>query len=1286
MANEILIEDIVNLSKIDSDFSKLEAYLNNTDKLITEINKKQITISNASSLSELKKVTQELVSITDNLGKVMNQAGGASKAAADASLKNAKAKTEEAKQTTEASKQKVNDIKATQEQEKADQQALKTAKLRRQEEQAAIKAQEDAAKKAAQQAAQEQKLVDELTNEYKQLNKALIDAETRYKNLYLIKGKDAQETQEALQTALGYRKILETIDNSLGNYQRNIGNYSSATKELRYQFGLLLRESPNLANGLNTVLLAVSNNLPFFFDAVKKVKEENQELAASGEKPVSLFTQLGAALVDPINLLTVGVALLTVFGGKLIDWVASLLKGKDAIDNVNERLYDFKKAADDAAKAVEELRQQLDFLNKSYDLQLDISVINRPDSKGLEKDLLNLQGHYVELREKTLPGLKKQWEDTFSAAEDAQDKLSRSVGRLPIELQNAFDEVLHSTNDVGKAIARMQDIVDSGIDLSGSDSDAKEEFEKVKRIAQEYLDLKQKAKDVNQEELKADQDRILLELQIEQQKVLIAKRQADLNRELLLTTLNAEQDIIKTHAQDVLNEERSSFSQRLGATDNFYKAQRQIIINNRSKFDEKSKLFDPTTEPQERKAAFEKANSELIALQIEQNRKEFEIYRERIIRLAEADTQIFETRKSALTREEEFEKDIYTRQSQYAADKYKELAKVVEFSLRDRLQLEQNYADVQEAIADKAYQFQAERVEKQKEIISKQFELEKTKDAFKFLTPEEKQQKELEYFSKLRALNLEAFTAQADHESQLVRIAEDSQKRITDNLKLEISKRQNLLLQDVEQIKRLFVDQNLHHTADYSEEIIALNEALKKGEITREEYNKRRVVAERKNSTAVIQIHINEIETILSHYDGAEGRLEAGEIKLQGLREKLNKVNTESEGQLAELQQRKLKAKTEGEKAAIDASIELLKKKTQAEKEELLKQIDLAIKELEVEKINNDAKKKMLEELLKLKKELSDQDKKGDDDDLKKLGDAIGEWITRVQALNDAVTGIRDAQFQRTLDRISAEKDAVEDRYQTEVDLINQTVSSQEEKKRRLDEAEAKRRAQQRALDEQERQEKVKQAKFDKQQAIFNIILNTARSISAVLDNPAKVITASVVGAAQLAIAMAQPIPRYYRGKNAQDHYEGYAIVDDGKDGRGKAELIIREDGSMEIGENKPRVTYLNRNDIVIPEGEKAKQSLLKAMNTRSEQVFHSSISRDTLVQRSMLNSREALQDFRLIVVPDTGQVRAIQHLATVWKRENSYLRQDIRSLNRGRKMNWRDFWAAQDNFNKLKG
>ena len=80
---------------------------------------------------------------------------------------------------------------------------------------------------------------------------------------------------------------LKTLDASRGNFQRNVGNYSSAFDGLSTSMSQVVRELPSLQMGLNTFVLAISNNLPILADNIARVKAEVAELNAKGNTSVS---------------------------------------------------------------------------------------------------------------------------------------------------------------------------------------------------------------------------------------------------------------------------------------------------------------------------------------------------------------------------------------------------------------------------------------------------------------------------------------------------------------------------------------------------------------------------------------------------------------------------------------------------------------------------------------------------------------------------------------------------------------------------------------------------------------------------------------------------------------------------------------------------------------------------------------------------------------------------------------------------------------------------------------
>ncbi len=161
---------------------------------------------------------------------------------------------------------------------------------------------------------------------------------------------------------------------------------------------------------------------------------------------------------------------------------------------------------------------------------------------------------------------------------------------------------------------------------------------------------------------------------------------------------------------------------------------------------------------------------------------------------------------------------------------------------------------------------------------------------------------------------------------------------------------------------------------------------------------------------------------------------------------------------------------------------------------------------------------------------------------------------------------------------------------QTEREL--QKVDDQRAALKELEEAgaisakEAEKRAKQ--LDDKERQIKIKAAQRDKAIAIFQATIATAQAVvkSLAVGLPQGAILAAIagaLGAAQIALIAARPIPKFAKGK--KDRYEGFGIV-----GEAGAELIERN-GRMEVA-TRPQLTWLNKSDKVYT----AKETLAMTM------------------------------------------------------------------------------------------
>lgn len=221
---------------------------------------------------------------------------------------------------------------------------------------------------------------------YNEMNAAVLALEKRLKNMPKdsFLGAEGQNTLQQIQTL---KNELKSMDAQMGNYQRNVGNYTSHWNGLNMSVQQVARELPSLAVGWNTFFLAISNNLPMLADELKKARIEYQAMQEAGEKGIPVWKQLTKSIFNWQTALVVGITLLSVYGKDIMNWVSSLFKGEKAVlelasaekdladsrkkgisNSVKERaeldlLY---KATQDTTRSIEERNAAADELQKRY--------------------------------------------------------------------------------------------------------------------------------------------------------------------------------------------------------------------------------------------------------------------------------------------------------------------------------------------------------------------------------------------------------------------------------------------------------------------------------------------------------------------------------------------------------------------------------------------------------------------------------------------------------------------------------------------------------------------------------------------------------------------------------------------------------------------------------------------------------------------------------------------------------------------------------------------------------
>lgn len=190
------------------------------------------------------------------------------------------------------------------------------------------------------------------------------------------------------------------------------------------------------------------------------------------------------------------------------------------------------------------------------------------------------------------------------------------------------------------------------------------------------------------------------------------------------------------------------------------------------------------------------------------------------------------------------------------------------------------------------------------------------------------------------------------------------------------------------------------------------------------------------------------------------------------------------------------------------------------------------------------------------------------------MAQAVGKIVSGITSL---MTDIYDAR----IENIEKEQEANDEAYDKEIERIesleeNGAISTEEAEARKRA-AEDKTAAKNAELEKKKAALQEKQAKWDKANSIVQAGIATALAITKALPDLVLAALVGAMGAAQIAVIAAQPIPKYAKG--TKDHPGGLAIVGDG----GKKEGIITDNGLF-ITPDKPTLVNLPAHAQVIPD------------------------------------------------------------------------------------------------------
>lgn len=149
---------------------------------------------------------------------------------------------------------------------------------------------------------------------------------------------DSGKKLEAETNAI-YQQMIK-LQEATGNYRLSVGHYQKTWDGLNISISQVVRELPAVAVSLNTFFLGISNNIPMVMDEIKRLREQNELLAAEGKEQISVTKSIVKSLFSFNTVLVVLLTVFSMYGKEIITWIDKTLAGRDAAKSFEDALED----------------------------------------------------------------------------------------------------------------------------------------------------------------------------------------------------------------------------------------------------------------------------------------------------------------------------------------------------------------------------------------------------------------------------------------------------------------------------------------------------------------------------------------------------------------------------------------------------------------------------------------------------------------------------------------------------------------------------------------------------------------------------------------------------------------------------------------------------------------------------------------------------------------------------------------------------------------------------------
>ena len=202
-----------------------------------------------------------------------------------------------------------------------------------------------------------------------------------------------RQQEESMKMRLEMIRLKEAT----GNHALSVGNYTKAWNGLGMATQQVVREMPAMAISAQTFFIAISNNVPILADEIKNLIRQNKEAAKMGRETTSVWKQLGKSLFSWQTILVLGLTILSLYGGKIIDWISNLGGADNMLKKVTKTHTEFLKSLKDGNNEYTEAIESITRLNAIFKNIDGVYLTAKDALEEYNKTLGNSFGHTEDL-------------------------------------------------------------------------------------------------------------------------------------------------------------------------------------------------------------------------------------------------------------------------------------------------------------------------------------------------------------------------------------------------------------------------------------------------------------------------------------------------------------------------------------------------------------------------------------------------------------------------------------------------------------------------------------------------------------------------------------------------------------------------------------------------------------------------------------------------------------------------------------------------------------------------